>query len=266
MTDFADQNKNGIVFLYHSADNDKEVQSFNNCSDAYNVVFVTSGSGTGVVEGRKFPITVGSVLVAKPLEYYYAENTDDTRFAYYTLSFSSKDLIDANRDMLERVIDESRCLHFSDEPYNALLSAFERSQIIGRLFDNHAEAYHLTLLSEIICLLSIARIERETTDDSELGFRLIQYIGEYLTRDLTLEFLAKRFLVSKYYLCRAFKKHNGISIHGYIVQKRIMLAKQLIESGIGAAVAAKSVGFYDYSTFYRAFVRIIGRPPFLART
>ena len=95
---------------------------------------------------------------------------------------------------------------------------------------------------------------------------MIKYIGEYITRDLTLDFLSKRFLVSKYYICRAFKKHNGISVHGYIVQKRIMLAKQLIESGIGAAVAAKQVGFCDYSAFYRAFVRIIGRPPFLTRT
>ena len=266
MTDLGYQNKNGIAFLYHSADSDEKVQSFNNCADAYNVVFVTNGSGKGVVEGREFPLTAGSVLVAKPLDYYYVEITDSARFAYYTLSFSSKDLIDANRDMLERVINESRCLHFLDESYNALLSAFERSQITCRLFDNHAEAYHLTLLSEIICLLSIARIVRETTDDSELGFRLIQYIGEYLTRDLTLEFLSRRFLISKYYLCRAFKKHNGISIHGYIVQKRVMLAKQLIESGVGAVVAAKRVGFYDYSAFYRAFVRIIGRPPFLTRT
>ena len=266
MTNLGYQDENRIAFLYRSTDGDKNVQSFNNCSDAYSVIFVTSGSGKCIVEGREFSLTAGSVIIAKPLEYYYVEITDSTRFAYYTLSFASENLTDANRDMLECAIGESRCLVFSDEAYKALLSAFERSQITARLFDIHAEAYYRTLLSEIICLFSIARISAELTDEGELGFRVIKYIGEYLTRDLTLDFLSKRFLVSKYYLCRAFKKHNGISVHGYIVQKRVLWAKRLIESGVGATIAAKRVGFCDYSAFYRAFVRIIGRPPFLTRT
>jgi AraC-like DNA-binding protein len=73
--------------------------------------------------------------------------------------------------------------------------------------------------------------------------------------------LAKRFFVSKYYLCRAFKKHNGISVHGYVNQKRVMYAKQLIESGETASSAAYRVGFGDYSAFYRAYVKIVGRSP-----
>ena len=36
----------------------------------------------------------------------------------------------------------------------------------------------------------------------------------WLLDDSNLDKLAKRFFVSKYHLCRAFKKHNGISVHG----------------------------------------------------
>ena len=266
MTEFGYQDKNRISFSYNSTDTDAKAQSFSNCDDTYNLVFVRGGSGKCVIEGREYPITAGSVLIAKPLEYYYVEIATDTHFAYYILSFSLEDLTDANREMLECATGECRCLCALDESYDALLSAFERLQTAARLFDTHVEAYCRTLLAEIICLLSIARISVDLTDEGDLGFKVIKYIGEYITRDLTLDFLSKRFLVSKYYICRAFKKHNGISVHGYIVQKRIMLAKQLIESGIGAAVAAKQVGFCDYSAFYRAFVRIIGRPPFLTRT
>jgi AraC-like DNA-binding protein len=40
-----------------------------------------------------------------------------------------------------------------------------------------------------------------------------------------------------------------------------MYAKQLIESGETASGAAYKVGFGDYSAFYRAYVRIIGKAP-----
>ena len=84
---------------------------------------------------------------------------------------------------------------------------------------------------------------------------------ENLSRDVSLDTLARRFFVSKYYLCRAFKKHNGVSVHGYINHKRVMYAKQLIEQGETASGAAYKVGFGDYSAFYRAYVKIIGKAP-----
>ena len=89
----------------------------------------------------------------------------------------------------------------------------------------------------------------------------VKYLNEHIDRDVSLDKLAKKFYVSKYYLCRAFKKHNGISVHGYINQKRVMYAKQLIESGETASAAAYRVGFGDYSAFYRAYVKIVGRAP-----
>jgi AraC-like DNA-binding protein len=40
-----------------------------------------------------------------------------------------------------------------------------------------------------------------------------------------------------------------------------MYARQLIESGTTAAGAAEKVGFGDYSAFYRAYVKIVGKSP-----
>ena len=101
----------------------------------------------------------------------------------------------------------------------------------------------------------IKNYEVETQDD------LVRYLNENAERDISLDRLARRFFVSKYHLCRAFKKHNGISVHGYINRKRVMYAKQLIESGETASRAAYQVGFGDYSAFYRAYVKIVGKSP-----
>ena len=110
-------------------------------------------------------------------------------------------------------------------------------------------------------LLSVATRESIPRDERELGARVIKYLNEHIYKVVSLDKIAKKFFVSKFYLCRAFKKHNGISVHGYINQKRVMYAKQLIESGESASAAAYRVGFGDYSAFYRAYVKLIGRAP-----
>ena len=40
-----------------------------------------------------------------------------------------------------------------------------------------------------------------------------------------------------------------------------MYAKQLIDAGETAQSAAFKVGFGDYSAFYRAYIRIVGKSP-----
>ena len=80
-------------------------------------------------------------------------------------------------------------------------------------------------------------------------------------KDVSLDRLARRFFVSKYHLCRAFKEYSGISVHAYVNHKRIIFAKSLIESGMTASGAAEKVGFGDYSAFYRAYVKILGKSP-----
>ena len=117
------------------------------------------------------------------------------------------------------------------------------------------------LIAEIIILLSASAGERMLHSEEELGARVIRYLNSHIEHSINLDKLAKRFFVSKYHLCRAFKKHNGISVHGYLVQKRIIYAKQLIESSETASGAAYKVGFGDYSAFYRAYVKIVGKAP-----
>ena len=95
----------------------------------------------------------------------------------------------------------------------------------------------------------------------EIGAKVARYINTYLDKNITLDEIASKFFLSKYYLCRMFKKYSGVSIHAYINHKRVMYAKQLIDSGENASAAAYKVGFGDYSAFYRAYVKALGKPP-----
>ena len=127
--------------------------------------------------------------------------------------------------------------------------------------ESKEETYLMALLTKVILLLSLQEAETATSQDENLIARVIEYLGEHLSEDLSLDDVANRFFVSKYYLCRAFRKHTGASVFGYLNAKRIALAQTLLSNGEPATAVAYQVGFRNYSSFYRTYCKITGNAP-----
>ena len=90
---------------------------------------------------------------------------------------------------------------------------------------------------------------------------LLQYLNAHLTEGLTIDELAARFYISKYHMMRRFRDETGYTIHGYVTEKRLLLAQQLLEQGIPSGEAALRCGYQEYSTFSRAYKKQFGRSP-----
>ena len=69
---------------------------------------------------------------------------------------------------------------------------------------------------------------------------------------------AEHFFISASQANRIFKKSIGSSIWEYVIIKRLMAAKDMIEKGEGARTASEKCGFSDYSSFYRAYRKKYG--------
>ena len=82
---------------------------------------------------------------------------------------------------------------------------------------------------------------------------ILRYIGEHLEEELSVDALAGRFYLSRYYLMHRFKAVTGYTVHQYISQKRLLRAGELIRGGVPVMKAAEQAGFSEYSTFLRAF-------------
>ena len=82
---------------------------------------------------------------------------------------------------------------------------------------------------------------------------ILQYINHNLKEDLSVETLSARYYVSKYHLMRKFKQETGYTLHNYIVNKRLLMARTLISNGMPVTKAAQESGFAEYSTFSRAY-------------
>ncbi len=253
------------VFFSYAVDAvSPEETSARHCHDDYEILYVSEGRGRYVIEGAEYEVKPGTVLFAPPFSYHSIEIDENTQFERYVLRFSLSNLSPAAQNFLESLcesLDGAGCYYDVNLFCGSIASVFERFEYGDSLPASERLEFRNLLTSELVLILSVATRESSSHDEGELGARVIKYLNEHIYRDISLDKLAKRFFVSKYYLCRAFKKHNGISVHGYINQKRVIYAKQLIELGESASSAAYKVGFGDYSAFYRAYIKLIGHSP-----
>lgn len=90
---------------------------------------------------------------------------------------------------------------------------------------------------------------------------ILKYINQHINENLSLDELAQRFSLSKFYLTRRFKELTGLSLHQFIVKKRLTRARYLISVGIDPYRAAVDAGFNNYSHFSRTFKSYFGQNP-----
>ena len=117
-----------------------------------------------------------------------------------------------------------------------------------------------TLCQQLLIAVNRDIISSHTATEAQDSYRLdpkmeevLQYIAAHLREELSVDLLAKQFYMSRYYLMHRFKEVTGYTIHQYISQKRLLLAGELIRSGVPVMKAAEQAGFSEYSTFLRAF-------------
>ncbi len=94
---------------------------------------------------------------------------------------------------------------------------------------------------------------------------ILRYLSAHLTERISIDDLAARFYISKYYMMRRFRSETGYTIHNYLVTKRLMLARELIAGGMPVTQACYASGFSDYSTFSRAYRKQFRLPPSASR-
>ena len=124
-----------------------------------------------------------------------------------------------------------------------------------------------TGLLRLLVELGRARQRSDSLTDSPMMPRsdricqIIRYIDGHLTEDLDIDQLAQHFFISKFHMMRLFRQEMGTTIHLYITQKRLMLARVLIDGGMRATEACYRSGFRSYSSFTRACAKHFGATP-----
>lgn len=96
--------------------------------------------------------------------------------------------------------------------------------------------------------------------DQKVG-KVILYMEEHLSEELSLDELADKNNISKYQLIRGFRKEEGTTPWKFLVQRRIENVKKLLEDGMSPGQAALESGFYDQPHMSKAFRDATGQTP-----
>ena len=89
----------------------------------------------------------------------------------------------------------------------------------------------------------------------------MDYLDRHLSEDLDMDALSEHFFISKYHMMRLFRQETGFTIHTYLLQRRLLAARQQIERGMRATEACYRCGFRSYSSFTRAYSKQFGTTP-----
>ncbi len=140
-----------------------------------------------------------------------------------------------------------------------IVSLMERSEELFRRHDTNLfkmNSYMLRIFSELLST------NKNFDEKYNIAYLIRNYIdSKYYTR-ITLNEIAKKFGYTEDYITRIFREQYMITPYKYLTNLRIEHARWLLENTrISAEQAAISVGYTDFSSFYRNFRKAFGISP-----
>ena len=92
--------------------------------------------------------------------------------------------------------------------------------------------------------------------------RALVFIKSHYSQPLSVDMIAGKVNISKYYFCREFRRETGFTVVRYINNLRCREAEKLLRAGKHTvSEAARACGFENLSYFTRTYKSIVGVPP-----
>lgn len=231
------------------------------------LLLLVSGRGAYVVDGQRYLLQSGDCVLIGSRSVHKPELEMGVPYERIIIYISPEFLQKASTadcNLLEcfsaghvlRVKESQRKLLFS------LAAAVEKAmsgEAYGREILSNAAL--LRLLVEIGRNQQLAQTPQPVMPENSRVVEWMQYLDSHLAEDLDMDALAERFYISKYHMMRTFRRETGFTIHTYLLQRRLLAARQLIEGGMRATEACYRCGFGSYSAFTRAYSKHLGTTP-----
>lgn len=232
----------------------------------YVVALITQGCERVRIGRRCIVAPANTVIVVNPEECHDGERGTEMGWAYRTFYPSVALMTEVARELDRDEVPLFAANAIDDVALAHLLAVAHRTAEDSA--DDDTEASMLLALRHLLIGHADRRCDGLTRDRSGAGRRLGVYravIEADLVHGVDLSHLATEAGVTRFQVIRDFKATTGLTPGAYIRNRRVRLARGLIEQGSPLADAAAAAGFADQSHLSRAFKRSQGITPGMFR-
>lgn len=251
----------------------------------YEFYFLISGDVTYFIDNRKYHLLHGDVILISPNQKHYAQIAAENNKPYerYVLWLNPVflDKLSSKESNLPSIFQNTRIsssqIRLPSVAYNVLHSLLEKIFI-----NTKSQKYGADLLSnagivELLVNLAqfklfytntaapnievIANVSTKPQKNSSLIFDILSYINTNIYNTITINDICNYFYVSRSNISAKFREELGMSIHQYIIKKKLFLSKQDLADGMNIQSVVEKYNFGNYSSFYRAFKSEFGQSP-----
>ena len=237
----------------------------------YKLLFFVSGKGGYFVEGKRYSLTPGDIiLIGKqcvhrpefepgvPCERIILYISPEFLLRESSSTCQLADCFSKEYDHVLRPNEKIRKTLFS------IVSNMEQELSSNRYGKEIVSTgMLLNLLVEIARSIFHKEVQKPAPmlPKSKRMLDIMHYLDAHLTEDINIDLLAEKFYISRFHMMRRFREETGTTIHAYISDHRLMLARDLISQGIPATEVCFQCGFGSYSSFSRAYGKFFGTTP-----
>ncbi len=226
----------------------------------HEILYYIDGDATFLSESFQKKLKSGTLIVIPKESYHFFRLKAPERFTRLKISFP--DGLDTLAPATA-VTDEIRVIENVDATLIYVLNQMCSELGGDKAGENSAfltYASFLMLMAQIN-LQSEKKSEVRYRESAHLATRILEYINENLDGDVSIRAIAAAVNTSESTLTHCFKHELGISLHKYIIEKRLIYAKRLIADGDNPSKIYVRCGYGDYSSFYKAYKKMFGVAP-----
>lgn len=229
--------------------------------DFCEILYVAGGAGEAILEGKKFRLAPGDLVVVNPGTLH--EERSDAKAPLRLIFLAIRDFAVPGLPAGCLSQEKYRVLSCGEYRYKMDIYLRELLQETSSQIEFYQEISQGLVSALLVLVMRPIRINPE--DEAALSQecqKIKEYLDQNFTSPITLDSLSETVYISKHYLSHLFKEQTGVSPIKYLTSKRMEKACELLsETELPVSEVSKAVGYENPLYFSQVFKRIYGISP-----
>lgn len=239
------------------------------CHDGCEIYLFLSGNIRVYIEKSCFIPPIDTLILLKPQQLHHIQSIDETLYERIVIDLPVNYMNSLHADkqwlfdcFLRQNTSNLRTLTFPQrEELLSLCHKIRRYGDAPKPSDSIRKNAYFEILLATINEIFQDKKEFFPNTMPDLVVQVMQYIDHHLEETINFSQIAEKLGVSLGILREEFRKHTGLTLREYLLERKLVNAKMLLKNGASVTEACFSSGFNDYANFIRSFKKKEGISP-----